>query len=594
VLAFRVIKIEYRRALHQDAIPAPCPPVVPVNPYGIHPECIREGSFSATRKRSISTRLTAFLPGLPRAFSAKGSVCSNTFLPGSGQYVECGVTRSKQTAAPFLPGSRIARHRALGARKSAFLTGSGSQTELPVTHSKQTTAAFLTGSRIARCGLLLLVLACGSFLAQARYRQPNSEYQARRAKLRSTIKGPVVLFGYTNRQDAGELAVFFQEENFYYLTGHSEPDAALLLIPDSADANPAAGPHEILYLPQRDPAAEKWGGPQMGPSDPGIAEETGFQAVEPFANLRADLVNLAKTYSTFYTELPTKHENGYPHLTVWSEWVQHSLMQTTIEDISPALASLRQIKSAGEIALIQKAVDASVDAHIAAMKMMRPGLFEYQIAARMKEVHEMEGCSREAYAPIVGAGLYSTVLHYDALKNEIKDGDVVVIDVAGEYGGYAADITRTLPANGKFTARQREIYEIVLGAQNAALAAIKPGAMLMGPKSVHQAAYDYINTHGHDLHGNTLGSYFFHGVGHHLGLDVHDVNDRSPLAAGMVITDEPGIYIPEENIGVRIEDDVLVTQDGNQLLSAKLPRTSDEIEKIMAEARAQSQPQPQP
>ncbi len=172
-----------------------------------------------------------------------------------------------------------------------------------------------------------------------------------------------------------------------------------------------------------------------------------------FANLRADLVNLAKTYSTFYTELPTKGEKGYPHLTTWSEWVQHSLMQTTIEDISPALASLRQIKSAGEIALIQKAVDASVDAHIAAMKMMRPGLFEYQIAARMKEVHEMEGCSREAYAPIVGTGLYSTVLHYDALKNEIKDGDVVVIDVACEYGGYAADITRTLPANGKFTAR---------------------------------------------------------------------------------------------------------------------------------------------
>jgi Xaa-Pro aminopeptidase len=508
------------------------------------------------------------------------------------------------------------------ARNSAFLTGSDSQTELAVTHSKQTLEKILTGARMhisgslrfsgfgpsfgerkrmkvrrfaARCGLLLLVLACGSFLAQARFRQPNSEYQARRAKLRAAIKGPVVLFGYTSRQDAGELAVFFQEENFYYLTGHSEPDAALLLIPDSTDANPSAGPHEILYLPPHNPNDEKWGGPKMGSADPGIAEETGFQAVEPFANLHADLANLAKTYSTFYAELPTKEEKGYPHLTIWSEWVQHSLPQTTIEDISPALASLRQIKSAGEIALIQKAVDASVDAHIAAMKMMRPGLFEYQIAARMKEVHEMEGCSREAYAPIVGTGFYSTVLHYDALKNEIKDGDVVVIDVAGEYGGYAADITRTLPANGKFTARQREIYEIVLGAQNAALAAIKPGAMLLGPKSVHQIAYDYINTHGHDLHGNTLGRYFFHGVGHHLGLDVHDLNDRvSPLQPGMVITDEPGIYIPEENIGVRIEDDVLVTQDGNQLLSAKLPRSPDEIEKIMAEARAQSQPQPQP
>ena len=252
------------------------------------------------------------------------------------------------------------------------------------------------------------------------------------------------------------------------------------------------------------------------------------------------------------------------------------------------------IKSAKITDPLTKAVDASVDAQFAAMKMMRPGLYEYQIAARMKEVHEMAGCSREAYSPIVGAGLYSTNLHYDALNNEIKDGDVVVIDVAGEYGGYAADITRTLPANGKFTARQREIYEIVLGAQNAALAAIKPGAMLYGgPKSVHQVAYDYINTHGHDLHGNTLGRYFFHGVGHHLGLDVHDPNDRtSPLQPNMVITDEPGIYIPEEKIGVRIEDDVLVTADGNQLLTAKLPRSPDEIEKIMAEARANPQPQP--
>jgi Xaa-Pro aminopeptidase len=555
-----VIKIEYHGTLHKEIIPAPCPPIIP--------------SSLAPRKLSVSA--------VAGATKSSKSGFLGAFLPGTAQYVESDVTHSKQTTEKFLTGART------HIKESLFLSGFGPSSG---NRKRMKVRSFAT-----RFGLLLLVLACGSFFAQARYRQPNSEYAARRAKLRSTIKGPVVLFGYTSRQDAGELAVFFQEENFYYLTGHSEPDAALLLIPDSADANSPAGPHEIFYLPPRNPADEKWGGPKMGPSDPGIAEETGFQAVEPFNNLHADLVNLAKTYSTFYTELPSKPEKGYPHLTIWSEWMQHTLMQTTIEDISPALASLRQIKSAGEIALIQKAVDASVDAHIAAMKMMRPGLFEYQIAARMKEVHEMEGCSREAYAPIVGTGFYSTVLHYDALTNEIKDGDVVVIDVACEYGGYAADITRTLPANGKFTARQREIYEIVLGAQNAALAAIKPGAMLMvGPKSVHQVAYDYINTHGHDLHGNSLGRYFFHGVGHHLGLDVHDVNDRvSPLVAGMVITDEPGIYIPEENIGVRIEDDVLVTQDGNQLLSAKLPRSPDEIEKIMAEARAPSQTQPQP
>ena len=164
---------------------------------------------------------------------------------------------------------------------------------------------------------------------------------------------------------------------------------------------------------------------------------------------------------------------------------------------------------------------------------------------------------------------------------------LVVMDVGGEYGGYAADITRTVPANGKFTPRQREIYDIVLGAQNAAMAAVKPGAVLYGSKgSLQQIVTDYINTHGEDKEGHTLGRYYPHGVSHHLGLDVHDPGDRNrPLVPGMVVTVEPGIYIPEENIGVRIEDDVLVTKDGYQLLTARLPRTTDEIEKIMAEAR---------
>ena len=265
-----------------------------------------------------------------------------------------------------------------------------------------------------------------------------------------------------------------------------------------------------------------------------------------------------------------------------------TIPHATLQDIAPQLDAMRQVKSPGELALMQKAIDLSIDAHFDAMRTMRPGLFEYQIAARMKEIHEWGGCEREAYAPIVGAGFNSTVLHYSALDGQIKDGDVVVIDVGGEYGGYAADITRTLPANGKFTPRQREIYDIVLGAQNAAIAAVKPGAVLYGGKdSLQQIVTDYINTHGHDKEGRTLGRYYPHGVSHHLGLDVHDPGDRNrPLEPGMVVTVEPGIYIPEENLGVRIEDDVLVTKDGYKLLTARLPRAADEIEKIMAEAHS--------
>ncbi len=177
----------------------------------------------------------------------------------------------------------------------------------------------------------------------------------------------------------------------------------------------------------------------------------------------------------------------------------------------------------------------------------------------------------------------------------IQNGDIVVLDVACEYGGYAADLTRTLPANGKFSERQREIYEIVLGAQNAALAALKPGMSFSrtGSNSLFKIAYDYINTHGKDKEGKPLGKYFIHGLGHHIGLDVHDAGDPyRTLEAGMVVTMEPGVYIPEENLGVRIEDDVLVTATGYQILSSRLPRSIDEIEKIMAEAQAHPQQLP--
>jgi Xaa-Pro aminopeptidase len=436
-----------------------------------------------------------------------------------------------------------------------------------------------------RCVAILIGLSLVPVFAEARFPQPPAEYQARRAKLRPQLDGPVVLFAYTSREDSSEFAVFFQEPNFYYLTGDSEPDAALLLLPDSAQGDKAASrPREILYLPPRDLRLEKWDGPKMGPDDPGIAQKTGFESVAPYAQLKTDLATLAKTYKTVYTILPPKVEDGYPHFTDAVAFVHANMPDAAIKDVAPAMGVMRQIKSAGELALMQKAIDLSVDAQFAAMRDMKPGVYEYQIAARMKEVHEWGGCEREAYAPIVGTGLNSTVLHYSALTEQIMDGDVVVMDVGGEYGGYAADITRTVPANGKFTPRQREIYDIVLGAQNAAIAAVKPGAHLYaGDGSLMQISKEYINTHGKDKAGQPLGKYYIHGISHHLGLDVHDAGERDrPLEAGMVITVEPGIYIPDEKIGVRIEDDVLVTADGYKVLTEHLPRTADEIEAIMA------------
>ena len=447
--------------------------------------------------------------------------------------------------------------------------------------------------------LLVFCVLLPAMAQQHREREPNSVYAERRAKLASNIDGPVVLLGFTNREEDAQTYIFAQEENFYYLTGHNEEEAALVLLPpngSSAKKDDWVGPREIFFLPAKNPGKEKWNGVRLSPGDPGIESLTGFSLVKPLPELRATVERLAKIYPSFYTVLPYQHEQGgYPHEKETVDWLKLAAPQVIVKDIRTHITDLRAVKSPTELSLLRQAISLSLDSHIAAMKMMRPGLFEYQVAAKMNFVQAMGGSEAPAYAPIVGAGPNSTVLHYDKLSRKIEDGDIVVLDVAAQYAGYAADITRTLPANGKYTPRQREIYEIVLGAQNAAIDAIRPGAVIgcreKGDKkdTLYAIAYNYINTHGKDLHGKPLGQYFIHGLGHSIGLNVHDpgLEGCKPLAPGMVVTMEPGIYIPEENLGVRIEDDVLVTQSGHELLSQKLPRDPAEIEKIMAEAANQ-------
>ena len=426
---------------------------------------------------------------------------------------------------------------------------------------------------------------------QRRQREPNSVYTERRVKVASNIDGPIVLLGYTGNEEESESYIFAQEENFYYLTGHNEEGAALVLLPpegSKAKKDDWQGPREIFFLPPKDARKERWNGVRMAPGDAGIEARTGFALIKPTPELRATVERLGKIYPNFYTILPYQKElGGYPHERETAEWLKQAVPQVTVKDIRGGITDLRVIKSLTEIALLREAIDLSDDAQLEAMKITRPGAWEYQIAAKMVETHAMGGSEAEAYAPIVGSGPYSTVLHYDKLGRKIVDGDVVVLDVGAQFSGYAADITRTLPANGKFTPRQREIYEIVLAAQESALKAIKPGMDMCrkGNKSVYKIAYEYIDSHGKDQHGKPLGQYFIHGLGHNIGLNVHDPGDTcKPFAPGMVVTVEPGIYIPEENLGVRIEDDVLITENGYELLSRKLPRNPDEIEKIMGDA----------
>jgi Xaa-Pro aminopeptidase len=435
---------------------------------------------------------------------------------------------------------------------------------------------------------LFLAASAIPILLGAREREPNSVYAERRARLAAKLNAPAVIFGYTGKEDSSPSYVFNQEANFYYLTGHNEEGAALLIVPPGAAEKGWKGPNEILFLPTRNLPEERWNGVRLGPDDPGIAAKTGFATVQDYALLKERLGELQKGYHEIYTILPHESDTGYPHARETADWLKENAPKLALQDATAAIGAMRQIKSAGEIALLQKAIDLSIDAQLAAMRMVHPGLYEYQVAAKMVEIHAEGGCETEAYAPIVGTGFHSTVLHFNELDAQIKDGDVVLMDVGGQYSGYTADITRTIPANGRFTQRQRELYEVVLGAQNAALAALKPGMSLggRGSGSLFQIAYDYINTHGLDREGNHLGKYFFHGLGHHIGLEVHDAGEPyRTLEPGMVVTMEPGIYLPEENIGIRIEDDVLITPTGYQMLTARLPRSPDEVEAIMAGAK---------
>jgi Xaa-Pro aminopeptidase len=433
---------------------------------------------------------------------------------------------------------------------------------------------------------LIIVLCCAA--GNALERQANSDYHARREALAKKADGIVVLFAGVESEGPNAIYGFRQDDNYYYLSGMSEPGSALLLAPAvEGKANTASRPYtEILFLPARNLTQEKWTGPKLGPDDPDAPRITGFDRVEEMGKLPDEVNRLAGGNRTpIFTEVGSESEPSANSAPLTFLTRSNSLL--SFLDVKTELAALRTVKDAGERDLLRKAVDASVAAHFAAFKAVKPGVNEREISALMQYEWGRRGCERPAYAPIVGSGFYSTVLHYSADSNTMKAGDVVTIDAAGEYSMYAADITRTMPIGGHFTARQREIYDIVLGAQEAAIAAFQSGKSHLHRNleaSLDQVARDYINSHGKDLHGQPLGQYFIHGLGHYIGLNVHDAGDYSvPLGPGMAFTIEPGIYIPEEGIGVRIEDDFLVDHDGKLIkLSAALPSKAEDVEKAMA------------
>ncbi|MEE9577401.1 MAG: Xaa-Pro peptidase family protein, partial [Gemmatimonadota bacterium] len=257
--------------------------------------------------------------------------------------------------------------------------------------------------------------------------------------------------------------------------------------------------------------------------------------------------------------------------------------QAEVRDVEPVLAGLRLVKDDFEIAMLRRAIEITGAAHRAAMKAARPGMYEYELEAVIEFNFRLGGAERVGFPSIIGSGPNSVVLHYDKSRRGMEAGDLVVMDIGAEYSYYSADVTRTIPVSGRFTKRQREIYDLVLGAQEAGLKAVKPGNTLL---DVDRAARSYLKEHGAAACGaKNCAEHFVHGVGHWLGMDVHDVGEYTvPLEAGMVLTVEPGIYLTDEEIGVRIEDDVLVTESGYELLSGASPRDPDEIEALMGDS----------
>jgi Xaa-Pro aminopeptidase len=443
---------------------------------------------------------------------------------------------------------------------------------------------------------LLVIVSSACFALDS---GPKPEYRQRRVALAEKLHGGVAIL-FAAEEPVLDFMPYRQDEDFYYLTGWNEPGAAIVLIPaveavaetpgTALGGRAAQAYREILFLPSRNPRTEKYTGPKMDAATPGAAATTGFDEVLPMTELPEVLNKLISADRTRLRNIWT--EKGSTQAAAALGFLGATLGTGNVEpsgDVAQLLIPLRAIKSPAEIELLRKASDASIAAQLAGMRAIKPGVRERTVAGIEIAKMMQEGCERPSYAPIVGSGPNSTMLHYSENSRTMQSGDTVVIDAAGEYSMYASDITRTMPVNGRFTPRQREIYNIVLGAQRAAAAAFVAGkSKINDPQhkqtdSLDQIAFAYVNEHGKDLHGQPLGQYMVHGLGHLVGINVHDPWDYAkPLDKGMVFTIEPGIYIPEEHIGVRIEDVFYVDANGKLVdLIAQLPHEASEIEAAM-------------
>lgn len=413
-------------------------------------------------------------------------------------------------------------------------------------------------------------------------------YITRRAKLMQNKQGPCLVCVFSGAAPMKSLDAaypFFVDRNFYYLTGIERENMILLL-----RKNHLGEVSETLYIEPYDEVLAKWVGGRMRADE--ATAISGIVTVSDIGSFTGQLNSIIESSRgtgkmQVYLDL-WRHKEDQPDTPAHTlaARLQQRYPAVEIQDLFGDMVAMRIIKSEEELELMRKAQDTTCNAIIAMMKHARPEMNERELEGAFDFSLKKQGVRDHAFTSIVAGGGRATTLHYDSNDQIVHDGELVLIDLGAAEGNYSADISRTFPINGKFTPRQKQIYNTVLSAQQIVMANAKPG---ITTGQLNQMVIDYYESRLDDLglrkDGKGVRDYYYHGVSHSLGLDTHDISmgRNVVLQPGMVITVEPGLYIEEEGIGVRIENDVLITADGIIDLSAQIPKTVEEIEAIMAE-----------
>ena len=407
---------------------------------------------------------------------------------------------------------------------------------------------------------------------------PVATLQARRAALFARMGNGVAVL-----RSAEELSIetdhpqdsdYRENDEFFYLTGIESPGSYLVLV--ASDTLPDQA---ILYIPPRNSASEQWTGVKL--DNDGAKALSGVDEVHSADSAKTLIPRRVNRAKAMGGALYVRRDSDVAD----DEFLRGLIfggfgVAITVKDLGAEVAALRLVKDADEIRRMRGTINATIEAQRDAARQMVPGMWEYQLEAIIEAAFRRNGAERVSFPSIVGSGPNSVTLHYDKSRRQMQAGDLVVVDIGAEWGYYAADVTRTYPVNGRWTPRQRAVYDLVLATQQTAIDSVAPG-MTIG--RLNQISRTYMTAHsGQVCGGEDCGKYFPHGLSHWLGMDVHDVGSYSAaFVPGMILTVEPGIYLPTEDLGVRIEDDVLVTATGHEVLSQGAPRDPVEIERAM-------------